>query len=118
MEGTVFVGLLVLVVLGIDQSVVTDNAQVFALPYLQDNLYLMMAMSGVFAALRIVGAVGLLRNRLWGLTLSVVNCAITLTLMVFLLPAGLLDGLLSGAALVLMLVAHAGGRPAVDPHSR
>jgi hypothetical protein len=38
--------------------------------------------------------------------------------MVFLLPAGLLDGLLSGAALVLMLVAHAGGRPAVDPHSR
>ncbi len=108
MEGLVVVGLVVLLSTGISQSVITDNAHIFALPYLQDNLYLMMAMSGIFAALRVVGAVGLLRNRLWGLALSLINCVITLTLMVFLLPAGLADGLLSGAALVLLLQAWLG----------
>jgi uncharacterized membrane protein (DUF2068 family) len=108
MEGMPFVGLLVLLALGIPQDVVSERAQVFALPYLNDNLYLMMGMSGIFAALRIVGAVGLLRNRAWGLALSLTNCVVTLTLMIFLLPAGLLDGVLSGTALLLILLAWLG----------
>ena len=108
MEGVVFIGVLVLLALKIPQASIVEHADVFALPYLQDNLYLMMAMSGVFAALRVLGAVGLLRNRLWGLGLSLVNCIVTLTLMVFLLPAGLLDGVLSGTALVLLLFARLG----------
>jgi uncharacterized membrane protein (DUF2068 family) len=111
MEGLVFVGVLALVALGIPQSSIAEHAQVFALPYLQQNLYLMMAMSGIFAALRIVGAVGLLRDRLWGLALSFVNCVVTLALMVFLLPAGLADGVLSGTALILLLFARLGRRP-------
>lgn len=108
MEGLVFVGVLVLLTLNIPLASITENAEVFALPYLQDNLYLMMAMSGVFAALRILGAVGLLRNRLWGLGLSLINCVVTLVLMIFLLPAGLLDGVLSGTALVILLFAWLG----------
>jgi uncharacterized membrane protein (DUF2068 family) len=108
MEATVAVGLLVLSVLQIPQAVVTDRAGVFSLSYLNDNLYLMMAASGIFAALRIIGAIGLLRNRLWGLVLSLVNCTITIALMIFLLPAGLVDGVLSGAALVLMLIGWLG----------
>lgn len=108
MEGLPFLGLLVLLALGVDQSAVTERAHVFALPYLQDNLYLMMAISGVFAALRVVGAIGLLRDRMWGLALSVINCIVTLALMVFMLPAGILDGLLSGGALILILTAWYG----------
>ena len=115
MEGLVFVGLLVLLALNIPQASIAEHANVFALPYLQENLYLMMAMSGVFAASRVLGAIGLLRNRLWGLGLSLINCVVTLVLMVFLLPAGLVDGVLSGTALVLMLFAWLGrssdGRP-------
>jgi uncharacterized membrane protein (DUF2068 family) len=108
MEGLVFIGLVVLLVLNVPQASIVERADVFALPYLQGNLYLMMAMSGVFAALRVLGAIGLFRNRLWGLGLSLINCMVTLVLMVFLLPAGLLDGVLSGTALVLMLFAWLG----------
>ncbi|WP_241985191.1 hypothetical protein [Cryobacterium sp. TMS1-20-1] len=111
MEGLVFIGVLVLLALRIPQTTIVENADVFALPYLQENLYLMMAMSGIFAALRVLGAVGLLRNRLWGLALSLINCVVTLALMVLLLPAGLLDGVLSGAALVLLLFARFGQTP-------
>jgi uncharacterized membrane protein (DUF2068 family) len=108
MEGLVAVALVVLLVLGIPQSAITDHVQVFALPYLQDALYPMMAMSGVFAALRITAGIGLWRDRLWGLALAGVMCVVTLLLMVFLLPAGLLDGVLSGTALVLLLHARLG----------
>ncbi|WP_241978979.1 hypothetical protein [Cryobacterium sp. Hh7] len=111
MEGLVFIGVLVLLALRIPQTTIVENADVFALPYLQENLYLMMAMSGIFAALHVLGAVGLLRNRLWGLALSLINCVVTLALMVLLLPAGLLDGVLSGAALVLLLFARFGQTP-------
>ena len=108
MEGLVAVGLVALLALGIPQATITEHADVFALAYLRENLYPMMAMSGIFAALRITAAVGLWRDRLWGLALAVVMCVVTLVLMVFLLPAGLLDGVLSGAALVLLLHARLG----------
>ena len=115
MEGLVAIGLCVLISMDIDQNVLTENAEIFALPYLQDNLYLMMAMSGVFAVLRVIGGVALWRNRVWGLALSLINCAVTLVLMIFLLPAGIADGLLSGAALALILHGWLGkgrdGRP-------
>jgi uncharacterized membrane protein (DUF2068 family) len=101
MEASAFLALPMLVVLGVDQAVIGEH--VFALPYLRDNLYPMMAMSGVFAALRIAGAVGILRDKLWGFALSLVMCGVTLVLMVFLLPAGIADGILSGTALVLLL---------------
>ena len=110
MEGGPFVGMVVLLVLGIDQAAAGEHFA-FVVPYFQDNLYLMMAMSGIFGALRIIGAVGLLRNRMWGFALSAVNCVITLTLMVFMLPAGIADGLLSGAALVFLLLAWFGDSP-------
>jgi uncharacterized membrane protein (DUF2068 family) len=103
MEGLVVVGLFILLAAGVSQDVIITNAEIFALPYLQQNLYLMMAMSGVFAVLRVVGGIALWRDRLWGLALSLVNCTVTLVLMIFLLPAGIADGLLSGTALVLIL---------------
>ncbi len=47
---------------------------------------------------------------MWGLALSVINCVITLALMMFLLSAGVMDGILAGSALVLMLVQYFGDR--------
>lgn len=85
----------------------------FRLPYFQDNLYLMTVMGAIYGVLRLIGAVGLLKNRMWGLVLSVINCVVTLALMMFLLPMGVLDGLLAGAALVLMLMEYFGDRSAL-----
>jgi hypothetical protein len=88
-------GVRVLLALKIPQASIVENADVFALPYLQDNLYLIMVMSGIFATLRVLGVVGLLRNRLWGLGLSIADCIVTLALMACLLPAGF-QGFASG----------------------
>jgi uncharacterized membrane protein (DUF2068 family) len=82
----------------------------FALPYLQDNLLQMMVMAGIFGAVRTIGAIGLWRGRMWGLALSVISCTVTMVLMIFMLPAGIADGLLSCTALMLMLTAYFGGR--------
>ncbi|WP_240658707.1 hypothetical protein [Microbacterium sp. CPCC 204701] len=117
MELGVFIGLLVLTASGVPQEDAGERFS-FIVPFLQENLYLMMAMSGIFGALRVVGAIGVLRNRMWGFSLSVINCSVTLTLMVFLLPAGMADGLLSGTALVLLLIAFYGSRPITPRGSR
>jgi uncharacterized membrane protein (DUF2068 family) len=114
MELGVCLGLLPMLVLGINQVDASEHFS-FIVPYLQENLFLMMAMSGVFGAVRLVGAIGVLRNRMWGLVLSTINCSVTMALMIFMLPAGLLDGLLSCTALVLMLMGYFGGREII-PH--
>jgi uncharacterized membrane protein (DUF2068 family) len=107
MELGVFVAVIPLIAFGIDASTVGEHFS-FIVPYLQENLYLMMVMSGVFGVVRIIGAVGLWANRMWGLVLSVINCVVTMALMIFLLPAGILDGVLACSALVLMLTQYFG----------
>jgi hypothetical protein len=92
----------VLLVIGVDQSAIGAHFS-FIVPFFQEHLYLLMAMSGVFGVLRLVGAVAMLRDRLWGLGVSVVMCVVTLVLMIFMLPAGILDGMLSGGAIILIL---------------
>jgi len=82
----------------------------FKLPYFQDNLYMMIVMGAIYGAVRVIGAVGLLKNRMWGLVLSVINCVITMALMMFLLPAGIMDGILACTALVLMLTQYFKGK--------
>lgn len=109
-ELSVLAGLIVLLALGMPELDITNRVDIFALPYLNANLYLMMGMSGIFGALRLTGAIGLWRGRMWGLALSLINSAVTMVLMIFMLPAGILDGLLTGIALVLMLTAWLGDR--------
>ncbi|HQL92309.1 MAG TPA: hypothetical protein PK381_03025 [Anaerolineaceae bacterium] len=82
----------------------------FKLQYFQDNLYMMSVMSLIYGILRIIGAVGLLKNRMWGLVLSVINSVTTMILMMFLLPAGIMDGILAVTALVLILVEFYGDK--------
>lgn len=112
MELGVFIALFPLLALGVDFDAVGQYFS-FNVPFFQDHLVDMMLLSGVFGAIRVIGAIGVLRNRLWGLVLSVINCGVTLVLMVFMLPAGIVDGVLAGAALVLLLTAYFGARQLV-----
>lgn len=43
---------------------------------------------------------------MWGLVLSVINCVITMALMMFMLPAGIMDGILAITALILILTQY------------
>lgn len=109
MEIGAFLALPVFFLGGLDQGDVGEHFH-FALPYFQDNLSLLMVMSGIFGVLRVLGGIGILRDRLWGLVVTAVMCFVTLALMIFLLPAGIADGLLSGAAFVLIARAWFGPR--------
>lgn len=80
----------------------------FIVPYFQENLYLMMIMGGIYGIVRLIGAVALLKNKMWGLVLSVINCVMTMVLMIFMLPAGIMDGILACSALILILTKYFG----------
>ena len=86
----------------------------FKLQYFQDNLYMMMVMGAIYGVLRLVGAIGLFKNRMWGLALSIIVSTITITLMMFLLPAGIMDGILAGSALALILMQYYGEKRITD----
>ena len=47
---------------------------------------MILFMGAIFGVMRIIGAIGLLKNRMWGLALSVINCVVTMILMMFMLP--------------------------------
>ena len=86
----------------------------FKLQYFQDNLYMILFMGAIFGVMRIIGAIGLLKNRMWGLALSVINCVVTMILMMFMLPFGIQDGLLACIALVLILTQSSGNRKIIE----
>ena len=102
-------GCLALIPLVFDGTV-SDGPKYFSfiVPYLQENIALMTVMGGIYGVVRVIGAIGLLKNRMWGLVLSVINCVITMALMIFMLPAGIFDGILSCTSLVLILTAYFG----------
>ena len=60
----------------------------------------------IYGVIRIIGAIGLWKNRMWGLILSIINCILTMALMMFMLPAGIMDGVLACSALVLILIGY------------
>lgn len=78
----------------------------FIVPYFQSHMELMLVMGAVYGTVRVIGAVGLWQNRMWGLVLSVINCVLTMALMMFMLPAGVMDGILACSSLVLILTQY------------
>ena len=110
MEVGVFIALISLLALEVDVGTLGQYFS-FNVPFLQEHLADMMVLGGIFGVTRVVGAIGVLRNRLWGLALSVINCVVTMVLMVFMLPAGIVAGLLACSALVLLVTAYFGSRP-------
>ena len=97
-----------------NENMEISNYFSFIVPYFQQNLYLMMIMGGIYGVVRIIGAIGLLRNKMWGLALSVINCVVTMLLMMFMLPAGIIDGILSCTALVLILMQYFGDKKIIE----
>lgn len=86
----------------------------FIVPYFQSNMKLMLIMGAIYGAVRIIGAVGLWKNKMWGLALSVINCVLTMALMMFMLPAGIMDGIFACSALILILVQYFGDKRIVE----
>ena len=117
MEVGVCLALLLVLVMGSDKFDVNQYFS-FIIPYFRDNMTLMLVMGGLYGVVRIIGAVGLRKNRLWGLALSVINCVITMALMMFMLPAGIMDGLLAASALILLLTQYFGKRDSVQEGRR
>ncbi|MCI8636643.1 MAG: DUF2127 domain-containing protein [Clostridia bacterium] len=78
----------------------------FIVPYFKDNMNLVLIMGAIYGIVRIIGAIGLWKNNMWGLVLSVINCVITMALMMFMLPAGIIDGILATTALILILTQY------------
>ena len=86
----------------------------FVVPYFRDNMNLMLAMGAIFGIMRVIGAIGLWKNRMWGLALSIINCVTTMILMMFMLPAGMIDGIFACSALVLILLGYFGKKKIVE----
>ncbi len=86
----------------------------FIVPYFRDNMNLMLVMGAIYGIVRIIGAIGLWKNRMWGLALSVINCVITMALMMFMLPAGIIDGILATSALILILTQYFENRKIIE----
>ncbi len=100
-------------VLGSDQFDINQYFS-FIVPYFQENMNLMLVMGAIYGVVRVIGAVGLWKNRMWGLALSIINCVVTMALMMFMLPAGIMDGILACSALILILTGYFGDKKAVE----
>ena len=51
---------------------------------------------------------------MWGLILSIINCVITMALMIFMLPAGIMDGIFACSALLLILTQYYGDKKIIE----
>ena len=95
------------------QSVDTEAYTQFIVPYFNENIVLMTLASLIYGVIRIFASIGLFKNRMWGLALAVICATVTLTLMMFVLPAGIMDGILAGTVLILLLSAYLGKKQIV-----
>ena len=100
-------------ILGADKFNINEDIS-FIVPYFQENMDLMLIMGMLYGIVRVIGAVGLWKNRMWGLVLSILNCIITMILMMFMLPAGIMDGVLACSSLILILTQYFGDKKIVE----
>ena len=100
-------------ILGADKFNINEYIS-FIVPYFQENMDLMLIMGMLYGIVRVIGAVGLWKNRMWGLVLSTLNCIITMILMMFMLPAGIMDGVLACSSLILILTQYFGDKKIIE----
>lgn len=100
-------------ILGADKFNINEYIS-FIVPYFQENMDLMIIMGMLYGIVRVIGAVGLWKNRMWGLVLSILNCIITMILMMFMLPAGIMDGVLACSSLILILTQYFGDKKIIE----
>lgn len=51
---------------------------------------------------------------MWGFVLSIINCVIPMALMIFMLPAGIMDGIFACSALLLILTQYYGDKKIIE----
>ena len=100
-------------ILGADKFNINEYIS-FIVPYFQENMDLMLIMGMLYGIVRVIGAVGLWKNRMWGLVLSILNCIITMILMMFMLPAGIMDGVLACSSVILILTQYFGDKKIIE----
>ena len=100
-------------ILGADKFNINEYIS-FIVPYFQENMDLMLIMGMLYGIVRVIGAVGLWKNRMWGLVLSILNGIITMILMMFMLPAGIMDGVLACSSLILILTQYFGDKKIIE----
>ena len=100
-------------ILGADKFNINEYIS-FIVPYFKENMDLMLIMGMLYGIVRVIGAVGLWKNRMWGLVLSILNCIITMILMMFMLPAGIMDGVLACSSLILILTQYFGDKKIIE----
>lgn len=100
-------------ILGADKFNINEYIS-FIVPHFQENMDLMLIMGMLYGIVRVIGAVGLWKNRMWGLVLSILNCIITMILMMFMLPAGIMDGVLACSSLILILTQYFGDKKIIE----
>ena len=87
-------------ILGADKFNINEYIS-FIVPYFQENMDLMLIMGMLYGIVRVIGAVGLWKNRMWGL-------------MMFMLPAGIMDGVLACSSLILILTQYFGDKKIIE----
>ncbi len=82
----------------------------FAFGELVQSLPATLLAGMIFGLLRVTAAVGILTNRMWGWVLGGLMAVITFSTLTFYLHLSVADGLLAGAALVLLLLGKFPGK--------
>ncbi len=80
---------------------------------LQENLKVTTLLGEVFGAIRIIAAIGIFLNLMWGWALGVVISVVTYIVMTIYLPMGIVDGIISTITLVGLFIAFFGNQPVI-----
>jgi hypothetical protein len=82
----------------------SDYAPQFIIGELAANWQMTLGFSIVCGLLRLAAGAGILRKMLWGWLLGIILSIITFTVLTWYLPMGVMDAVLSGPALLLLLI--------------
>ncbi len=77
---------------------------------LRNNVRQTMIIGVIFGFLRVISAIAIFVNLMWGWSLAVVISIVTLIVMTLFLPMGIVDGILSSVALVCLLISYFGNK--------
>ena len=68
----------------------------------------------IWGVFRLIAGFALYKNRKWGFWFSIILCVKALSAMFYILPFGLMDAILGGAALILILTQYFGKGKIID----
>jgi flagellar biosynthesis protein FlhB len=89
-------------------SLFTRNQPFFIFEELKENWEQTILISMVSGIIRIFAAIGVFKYFKWGLILGILFSLVTYAGLVFYLPYGMMDAVLSGLTLVLLIMAYWG----------